>query len=314
METVIEIKDLVKKYGENEAVKGISFEIKRGEVVGFLGPNGAGKSTTMNILTGYLSSTSGEVKVCGYSILENPNEVKKRIGYLPEQPPLYFDMTVYEYLSFVYDLKGVKEDKQAHITEVMEIVDIEKVSGRLIKNLSKGYKQRVGLAQALIGSPEVLILDEPTVGLDPGQIIEIRSVIKKLGEKRTIILSTHILQEVAAICDRVIIINNGQIAAMDTLENLSGAGTGEYLIRARSSFSKIKDIFAGMGRIENMGHAESGTVDVKITTDTVADKRAQIINTLVSNGVDVLMFRPVEHTLEEVFIKATGSAETEASE
>ena len=312
METVIEIKDLVKKYGENEAVKGISFEINRGEVVGFLGPNGAGKSTTMNILTGYISSTSGEAKVCGYSILENPNEVKKRIGYLPEQPPLYFDMTVYEYLSFVYDLKGVKEDKEKHIEEVMATVDIGKVAGRLIKNLSKGYKQRVGLAQALIGNPEVLVLDEPTVGLDPGQIIEIRSVIKKLGEKRTIILSTHILQEVAAICDRVIIINNGKIAAMDTLENLSGAGKGEYLIRVRSSFSNIKDILGNFGRVENMGHTESGTVDVKITTDT--DKRADIVKTLAVNGVDVLMLRPVEHTLEEVFIKATGSAETEASE
>ncbi|MBR3576510.1 MAG: ATP-binding cassette domain-containing protein [Clostridia bacterium] len=312
METVIEIKDLVKKYGENEAVKGISFEINRGEVVGFLGPNGAGKSTTMNILTGYISSTSGEAKVCGYSILENPNEVKKRIGYLPEQPPLYFDMTVYEYLSFVYDLKGVQEDKEKHIEEVMATVDIGKVAGRLIKNLSKGYKQRVGLAQALIGSPEVLVLDEPTVGLDPGQIIEIRSVIKKLGEKRTIILSTHILQEVAAICDRVIIINNGKIAAMDTLENLSGAGKGEYLIRVRSSFSNIKDILGNFGRVENMGHTESGTVDVKITTDT--DKRADIVKTLAGNGVDVLMLRPVEHTLEEVFIKATGSAETEASE
>ena len=312
METVIEIKDLVKKYGENEAVKGISFEINRGEVVGFLGPNGAGKSTTMNILTGYISSTSGEAKVCGYSILENPNEVKKRIGYLPEQPPLYFDMTVYEYLSFVYDLKGVQEDKEKHIEEVMATVDIGKVAGRLIKNLSKGYKQRVGLAQALIGSPEVLVLDEPTVGLDPGQIIEIRSVIKKLGEKRTIILSTHILQEVAAICDRVIIINNGKIAAMDTLENLSGAGKGEYLIRVRSSFSNIKDILGNFGRVENMGHTESGTVDVKITTDT--DKRADIVKTLAGNGVDVLMLRPVEHTLEEVFIKATGLAETEASE
>ena len=312
METVIEIKDLVKKYGENEAVKGISFEIQRGEVVGFLGPNGAGKSTTMNILTGYISSTSGEAKVCGYSILENPNEVKKRIGYLPEQPPLYFDMTVYEYLSFVYDLKGVKEDKEKHIEEIMTIVDIGKVAGRLIKNLSKGYKQRVGLAQALIGNPEVLVLDEPTVGLDPGQIIEIRSVIKKLGEKRTIILSTHILQEVAAICDRVIIINNGQIAAMDTLENLSGAGKGEYLLRARGSFSSIKDILGIFGRVENAGYSESGAVDVKITTDT--DKRADIVKALTSNGIDVLMLRPVEHTLEEVFIKATGSAETEASE
>ncbi len=312
METVIEIKDLVKKYGENVAVKGISFEIERGEVVGFLGPNGAGKSTTMNMLTGYISSTSGEAKVCGYSILENPNEVKKRIGYLPEQPPLYFDMTVYEYLSFVYDLKGVKEDKEKHIEEVMETVDIGKVSKRLIKNLSKGYKQRVGLAQALIGNPEVLVLDEPTVGLDPGQIIEIRSVIKKLGAQRTIILSTHILQEVAAICDRVIIINNGKIAAMDTLENLSGSGNGEYLIRVRGSFSSIKEILGSFGRIENAGYTESDTVDVKITTDM--DKRADIIKTLASNGVDVLMLRPVEHTLEEVFIKATGSAETEASE
>ena len=229
-----------------------------------------------------------------------------------ELPAFKYEPYIYyprQYFSFVtYDIRT----RRPNVEEVMETVDIGKVSGRLIKNLSKGYKQRVGLAQALIGSPEVLVLDEPTVGLDPGQIIEIRSVIKKLGEKRTIILSTHILQEVAAICDRVIIINNGKIAAMDTLENLSGSGKGEYLIRVRSSFSKIKDIFAGMGRIENMGHVESNSVDVKITTDT--DKRADIIKTLASNGVDVLMLRPVEHTLEEVFIKATGSAETEASE
>ena len=218
---VIEICGLTKKYGSKKAVDNISFKVRRGEILGFLGPNGAGKSTTMNILTGYISATSGSVRVDGLDVLENPKEVKKKIGYLPENPPLYFDMTVREYLKFVYELKGAKKPEREHIDEVMEIARISHMADRMIKNLSKGYKQRVGLAQALIGDPEVLILDEPTVGLDPKQIIEIRNVIRELGKDRTVILSTHILQEVSAVCDRVAIINRGRLVALDTLESLS---------------------------------------------------------------------------------------------
>ena len=218
---MIEVTNLVKHYGDKKAVDGISFSIHEGELVGFLGPNGAGKSTTMNVLTGYLSATSGSAKINGIDILENPIAAKRHIGYLPEQPPLYMDMAVNEYLDFICDLKGVKEHRKEHISEICELAGITNVYKRMIRNLSKGYKQRVGLAQALIGDPEVLILDEPTVGLDPIQIIEIRNVIKDLGKKRTVILSSHILPEVQAICERVLVINHGKIIANDTPANLS---------------------------------------------------------------------------------------------
>ena len=223
----VEICGLSKSYGGNKALDNISFSVRRGEIMGFLGPNGAGKSTTMNILTGCISASQGSVTVCGCDVLENPKIVKGKIGYLPEQPPLYFDMTVYEYLSFVYDLKKVKNDKKAHIEHVMQLVQISDMQGRMIKNLSKGYKQRVGLAQALIGDPEVLVLDEPTVGLDPKQIVEIRNVIKAIGKERTIILSTHILQEVSAVCDRVTIIAHGRIVAENTIEGLEELAGGK---------------------------------------------------------------------------------------
>ena len=214
---MIEIQNLTKSYGQIKAVDDISFTVEKGEVLGFLGPNGAGKSTTMNIITGFIPSTEGTVKVCGYDIMESPAEVKQRIGYLPELPPLYMDMTINEYLNFVADLKLVnKKQKKSQISDVMELVKLGDVRGRLIKNLSKGYKQRVGLAQSLLGAPEVLILDEPTVGLDPMQIIEIRKLIKALGKQHTIILSSHILPEVSAVCERVVIINKGKIAAIDT--------------------------------------------------------------------------------------------------
>lgn len=220
---MIEVKNLVKDYGKYHAVKDISFSVPDGQIVGLLGPNGAGKSTTMNIMTGYISATSGEVKVGGYDILEQPIQAKKLIGYLPEIPPLYEDMTVAEYLNFICDLKGIrkKTEKESSIDEVTEAVKISDMKGRLIKNLSKGYKQRVGLAQALIGNPPLLILDEPTVGLDPNQIIEIRALIKSLGQKHTIILSSHILSEVNAICDYVLIIDKGTLVAEDTPEHLS---------------------------------------------------------------------------------------------
>ena len=228
---MIEIQNLTKKFGQITAVDDLNFTVNKGEILGFLGPNGAGKSTTMNIITGYLPSTEGTVKVDGFDIMESPTEVKKRIGYLPEHPPIYMDMTVKEYLDFVSDLKLVeRRQKKAQMNNVMELVNITDVRDRLIKNLSKGYKQRVGLAQALIGSPDVLVLDEPTAGLDPKQIIEVRKLIKTLGKKHTIILSSHILPEVSAVCERVVIINKGKIVAVDTPDNLSkGLGIASRL-------------------------------------------------------------------------------------
>ena len=218
---MIEISHLVKRYGAKFAVDDISFSVGKGEIVGFLGPNGAGKSTTMNILTGYLSSTSGTVKVGGIDVLESPYEAKKLIGFLPEQPPLYVDMKVDEYLNFVYDLKRCTLNREKHLKEVCEVTKIADVRGRLIKNLSKGYRQRVGIAQALVGNPKVLIFDEPTVGLDPKQIIEIRNLIRNLGSDHTVILSTHILPEVQAVCDRIIIINKGRVVADERTENIT---------------------------------------------------------------------------------------------
>ena len=218
---MIEVQNLTKRYGAHCAVQNISFQVDEGEILGFLGPNGAGKTTTMNILTGYLSASEGVVKISGHDVLEDPNGAKADIGYLPEQPPLYLDMTVREYLDFMYELKKCKLPRQKHIAEICRLVKIEDVYGRLIKNLSKGYKQRVGFAQALIGNPPVLILDEPTVGLDPNQIIEIRTLIKSLGKHHTVILSSHILPEIEAVCDRIVVINKGVIVADDTPKALS---------------------------------------------------------------------------------------------
>ncbi len=220
---MIKIDHLVKNYGKTCAVDDISFEIGRGEIVGFLGQNGAGKSTTMNILTGYLSSTFGSVTIDGVDILDDPKTAKRKIGYLPEQPPVYPDMTVEEYLSFSYDLKGCKFNKVKHLEEICEVVKISDVYHRVIRNLSKGYRQRVGIAQALIGNPPIIIFDEPTVGLDPKQVIEIRNLIRTLGRDHTVILSTHILSEVQAVCDRIIIINKGKIVADEKTENITRA-------------------------------------------------------------------------------------------
>lgn len=231
---MIEVRNIVKKYGDKYAVNDISFAVNSGEIVGFLGPNGAGKSTTMNILTGYLSATSGTVKIDGHDILEEPTKAKRLIGFLPELPPLYMDMTVREYLDFVYDLKGCKFPRRPHIDEICELIKITDVYNRMIKNLSKGYKQRVGFAQALIGNPPVLILDEPTVGLDPRQIIEIRSLVKKLGKTHTVILSTHILQEVQSVCDRIIVINKGQLVADGDADTLTYKVAGNRKLIAQS--------------------------------------------------------------------------------
>ena len=266
---MIEVKNLKKRYGNKLAVNDVSFTVENGEILGFLGPNGAGKSTTMNIITGYLSSTEGSVTIDGCEILEDPIGAKSKIGYLPEFPPLYPDMTVIKYLEFMYDLKKVKLPKKAHIAEVCDLVKITHVKDRVIKNLSKGYKQRVGLAQALLGNPELLILDEPTVGLDPKQIIEIRNLIKSLGKKHTVILSSHVLPEVQATCDRVIVINKGSIVADDTPENLSKKLTGEHKLvvridgREQEVYSTLRAI-DGMIAVTKDGEKEPGVYELSL--------------------------------------------------
>ena len=308
---MIEVKNLVKKYGPKCAVDNISFTVRDGEILGLLGPNGAGKSTTMNIMTGYLSATSGTVTVAGYDILDNPMEAKRQIGYLPEIPPLYTDMTVFEYLSFVYELKGVKEIKKSvHLTEVMEAVKLVDVKDRLIANLSKGYKQRVGLAQALIGNPEVLILDEPTVGLDPMQIIEIRSVIKKLGKSHTVILSSHILQEVQAICDRVVIINNGKVSAVDTPENLAKSISNEnkFMLRIACDERTALDVLEtvnGVTNIKSLGRKEKDTIDFVIETLPDVDARPEIFRAMAERNLPILSMQTLDLSLEDIFIEVT---------
>ncbi len=311
---MIEISNLSKRYGENIAVDDISFTVQKGEILGFLGPNGAGKSTTMNIITGYIPSTKGTVNVAGYDILEQPEEVKKRIGYLPEQPPLYLDMTVTEYLNFVYEIKKVKQNKKSHMDEVMGLVKIGDVRNRLIKNLSKGYRQRVGLAQALLGSPEVLILDEPTVGLDPKQIIEIRNVIKELGKDHTIILSSHILPEVNAICERVIIINKGKIVAIDTPQNLSRSITNESKLLVRIAgpeervIGGLKDL-EGIKYVEIQGQKEPESLDYIIEAESNIDIRKPLFNYLSGSGYPILMMKSLDLSLEDIFLQLTTEEE-----
>lgn len=307
---MIEITNLTKKYGKRVSLDNISFSVKKGEILGFLGPNGAGKTTTMSIITGYLSYTEGSVKVDGMEVLENPIEVKKKIGYLPEHPPLYMDMTVSEYLNFVYDLKKIDLNRQEHINKVMSMVKITDVKGRIIKNLSKGYKQRVGFAGALIGDPEILILDEPTVGLDPKQIIEIRNVIKELGKNRTIIISSHILQEISAICERVVIINKGKIVAEDTPDNLSQktASKQQLTIRVAGEKSKIintLEAVEGVVSVKEIGVKEPDSLDVLIDVASGLDVRKPIFNALSSKSLPILMLAPNTMSLEDVFITLT---------
>lgn len=308
---MIEIKNLVKKYGNNKAVNDISFTVKQGEILGLLGPNGAGKSTTMNILTGYLSATSGEILIDGLDILDNPVETKKKIGYLPEQPPLYTDMTVNEYLNFVYDLKKVNEkDRSKHLLEIMNSVKITDVKDRLIANLSKGYKQRVGLAQAMVGNPEVLILDEPTVGLDPKQIIEIRDVIRKLGKQHTIILSSHILQEVQAVCERVVIINKGKVAAIDRPDNLARTLSNEnkFSLRVSGDERTALDIISairGVKYVKSLGRKEKGTIDFLIESEPNIDVRPLIFTGLAQANLPILSMQAVDLSLEDIFLEVT---------
>ena len=307
---MIEVKNLTKYYGDKHAVDGISFSVKQGEILGFLGPNGAGKSTTMNILTGYISSTSGTVEIDGYDILENPIEAKQKIGYLPELPPLYLDMTVQGYLSFVYDLKKCKIPKKKHIDDVCRRVRIDHVQHRIIKNLSKGYRQRVGLAQALIGNPEVLILDEPTVGLDPKQIIEIRDLIKVLGERHTVILSSHILSEVQAVCDRLVIINGGKIVADDTAESLTRRLSKDfrYIIRVEGPMEEIRKVLEGVPGMKEVlfnGEKEPGVYEFSLESDPTLDIRREIFRRIVGRSWTTLSFHSTEMTLEDIFLMLT---------
>ena len=304
---MIEVRNLTKKFGPHIAVNNISFTVNDGEVVGFLGPNGAGKTTTMNMMTGYISSTSGTVRINGFDILDEPEKAKKKLGYLPDVPPIYPEMTVNEYLSFVCDLKGVKKaDKGAMIEKIVKRVGLENMEKRLVGNLSKGYRQRVGLAQALVGEPEVLILDEPTVGLDPKQIIEMRELIKELGKTHTVILSSHILSEVSAICDRVIIINKGNIVAEDTTENINSGkvshiqlatikGDPQKAIEGLLSIDVIKNVEI-IGQDENI-------YDLKITGEKDRDIREVIFAVLAMNRASVLMLKPYSLSLEEVFMR-----------
>lgn len=306
---MIEIQNLSKHYGQIKAVDDVSFTVEKGEILGFLGPNGAGKTTTMNIITGYLPATEGSVRVCGFDVMQHPMEVKKRIGYLPEHPPIYTDMTVLDYLYFVSDLKKVdKKKKRGQIRDIMDLVKITDVRNRLINNLSKGYRQRVGLAQALIGNPEVLILDEPTIGLDPRQIIEIRRLIKALGKEHTIILSSHILPEVSAVCERVVIINKGKIAAVDTPENLSKSFSNASRLSVSISgprtsvLPKIKGIY-GVKFVEENRQREKDVIEYVIESNPDVDIRRPLFFAMAELGYPILELKSMDMTLEDIFIQ-----------
>jgi len=295
-----------------------NFKIEKGEIVGFLGPNGAGKSTTMNILTGYLSSTEGSVKVDGQDILEHPMEIKKKIGYLPENPPLYMDMTVREYLTFTGEIKKIpKSEKKDRLNRIMQTVGIEDVSKRLIKNLSKGYKQRVGLAQAMIGDPQVLIMDEPTAGLDPKQILEIRDLITALGKDHTIILSSHILPEVSAVCRRVLIINRGIIIADDTPENLARhlLGGSHIFLRldgSETTVSKALGKVTTIVKLDFQQSQEEGTVQLIAEAAPDTDIRRDVFRALSAANIPILMMRSQDMSLEEIFLDLTTREEATA--
>lgn len=307
---MIEVKNLSKHYGDKIAVNNISFTANDGEILGFLGPNGAGKSTTMNMLTGYISSTDGVALINGIDILENPMKAKKEIGYLPELPPLYLDMTVKEYLCFIYDLKKCKLPRNTHLADICKLVKIEHVYNRIIKNLSKGYRQRVGLAQALVGNPKVLILDEPTVGLDPNQIIEIRTLIKKLGKSHTVILSSHILSEVQAVCDRIVVINQGNIVANDTEENLSRSLSQEHKLIAQidgpsDEIVKTVSTIRGVKTIEKGKSLGESVNEYMIEADEKVDIRRELFNRIAARNWYLLGLKSSELSLEDIFLKLT---------
>lgn len=313
---MIEVKNLSKKYGNKTAISDINFSVNDGEILGFLGPNGAGKSTTMNIITGYISSNEGTVTVDGDEIMENPIAVKSKIGYLPEQPPLYLDMTVKSYLSFLYDLKKVKLNKKQHIEEICKLVKIDDVYDRIIKHLSKGYRQRVGLAGALLGDPKLLILDEPTVGLDPNQIIEIRKLIKSLAQKHTIILSSHVLSEIQSVCDRVIVINKGKVVADDTTANLSiGLSSDNRLILTiegdqETIVSTLENI-QGVKKV-NLGEEKGDSSrEYIVDYDKNEDIRKTVFSCMAEIECPIVSMSNANMTLEDIFRKLTNEGSME---
>lgn len=309
---MIEVSGLTKSYGSHLAINDLNFTINKGEVVGFLGPNGAGKSTTMKILTGFMAATQGTAKVCGFDVFENPIEVKKRIGYLPETPPVYLDMLVFDYLEYVAQLKGVEKSKiKSSVERAIEQTHLGTVQKRMIQNLSKGFRQRVGIAQALVSDPEVLILDEPTVGLDPKQVAEIRDLIKELKGKHTIILSTHILPEVQSTCERIIIINKGQIVAQDTLTNLSKikSGSRKVKLKVRNSNANISATLKGIAGVLS-AEQQNGGFDWTIDTEDNDDVIEQIAMQVIQSKWGLSEITSAKADLEDIFIKLTyGQAE-----
>ncbi len=311
---MIKIEHLVKNYGAHCAVDDISFEVKSGEIVGLLGPNGAGKSTTMNILTGYLSSTSGRASIADIDILSNPIEAKKLIGYLPEQPPLYLDMTVEEYLNFIFDLKCCKLNRREHLDAVCETVKIKDVYHKVIRTLSKGYRQRVGIAQALLGNPKVIIFDEPTVGLDPKQIIEIRNLIRSLGREHTVILSTHILQEVQAVCDRIVIINRGKIVANEKTENISGVVANSRRFNVKIAGPQ-KDVLAflrtvqGISYVEALAERDGDAYTYLVESEYGVDIRKKLFHLLAERDWPIVGLESLGMSLEDIFITVVDRSE-----
>ncbi|MEG2003820.1 MAG: ATP-binding cassette domain-containing protein [Clostridia bacterium] len=305
---MISILGLSKHFGKKIAVDNVTFDVNEGEIMGFLGPNGAGKSTTLNILTGYLSATEGSAKIDGIDILDDPIAAKRRIGFLPEHPPLYLDMTVKEYLDFVYDLKECKLPKKQHIKEICEVVKVVDVYNRMIKNLSKGYRQRVGIAQALIGNPKVLIFDEPTVGLDPKQIIEIRNLIKHLGKDHTIILSTHILPEVQAVCDRIVVINKGKIVANEKTEDIINAVDGTRRLVAKivgpeDLVLKLIRETPGVKYAEVLGKRDTDSISYLIEGEERVDVRKPLFYAMSKNSYPIIGLEGDQLSLEDIFIR-----------
>mgnify|MGYP001014634709 CR=1 FL=1 len=317
---MIEVKNLTKRYGNHLAVDHLNFTVESGKIYGFLGPNGAGKSTTMNIMTGYLGATEGQVLIDGHDILKEPEEAKKNIGYLPEIPPLYMEMTVREYLEFAAELKGIKKDKrEPQIEEVIRLAKLRDVENRLIQNLSKGYKQRVGLAQAVLGFPEIIILDEPTVGLDPKQIIEIRDLIKSLKKKHTVILSSHILSEVRAVCDYVLIISHGKLVASDTPDNLErlAAGSNSLLMKVKGEKDTIRknlETIEGVTGVEMSCDTDEELWKTKVSIEENVDIREEVFYAMAKADCPIYEMQVKRVSLEDVFLELTeGEKKSSAS-
>ena len=310
---MIDVQNLTKSYGTRVALDDLSFDVQKGEILGFLGPNGAGKTTTMRILTGFMPATSGKATVAGFDVFEQSLEARKRIGYLPESVPLYPEMTVWSYLNFMAELRGVK-DREDHVEDVMEAVQISDRENQLIGKLSRGYRQRVGIAQALVHDPDVLILDEPTVGLDPKQIIEVRDLIKSLGGDRTVVLSTHILPEVQQICSRVLIINKGHIVAEDTPEHLTASlqGTERIHLQVRTPAADAEALLAKVDKVLTVKANADGEFDIECALG--ADRREEIARLVVNKGWGLLELRPVRLSLEDIFLQLTTEDEPEDEE